>query len=74
VTGFSSVPASAVYVLAMVALAFHLYHGIWSATQTLGIDSPRIEPFRRPLALAVALVVFLGNVSFPLAVLAGVVK
>lgn len=74
VAGFSSVPASAVYIVAMVALAFHLYHGIWSATQTLGIDDPRIEPLRRPVALAIALVVFLGNVSFPLAVLAGVVR
>ena len=52
----------------------HLYHGLWSATQTLGIDSPRVERWRRPVALAVALAVFLGNVSFPVAVLAGVVR
>lgn len=74
VAGFRSVPVSLVYILAMVALAFHLYHGIWSATQTLGIDDPRIEPLRRPVALGIALVVFVGNVSFPLAVLAGVVR
>lgn len=74
VVGFSSVPVALAYVVAMAALAFHLYHGIWSATQTLGIDNPRFERFRRPAALATALVVFLGNVSFPLAVLAGVIK
>lgn len=74
VVGFSSVPVALAYVIAMAALAFHLYHGIWSATQTLGIDNPRFERFRRPAALAIGLVVFLGNVSFPLAVLAGVIK
>jgi succinate dehydrogenase / fumarate reductase cytochrome b subunit len=74
VAGFRSVPVSVAYLLAMGALAFHLYHGLWSATQTLGIDSPRVERFRRPVALAVALVVFLGNASFPVAVLAGVVR
>ena len=74
VVGFSSVPVALAYAVAMAALAFHLYHGIWSATQTLGIDNPRFERLRRPAALGIALVVFLGNVSFPLAVLAGVIK
>jgi succinate dehydrogenase / fumarate reductase cytochrome b subunit len=74
VVGFSSVPVAIAYIVAMAALAFHLYHGAWSATQTLGIDNPRFERFRRPAALGLALAVFLGNVSFPLAVLAGVIK
>ena len=74
VVGFSSVPVAIAYLAAMAALALHLYHGAWSATQTLGIDNPRFERFRRPAALGIALVVFLGNASFPLAVLAGVIK
>ena len=74
VVGFSSGPVALAYVVAMAALALHLYHGAWSATQTLGIDNPRIERYRRPAALAIALLVFCGNVSFPLAVLAGVIK
>lgn len=74
VTGFRSVPVAFAYIVAMTALAFHLYHGTWSVTQTLGIDNPRFERFRRPAALVLAAAVFLGNVSFPLAVLAKVIQ
>lgn len=74
VTGFQSWPASIAYVVAMVPLALHLYHGVWSATQTLALTNPRVEPWRRPLAAAIAGAVFAGNVSFPLAVLAGVIR
>lgn len=73
VAGFRSVPTSVVYMAAMIALGFHLYHGTWSAFQTLGWDGPRIRRFREPLALGVALVVVLGNLSFPVAVLTGLI-
>lgn len=62
-----------IYVVALVALALHLYHGTWSLFQTLGANNPRYNRYRRPLAAAIAILVVAGNVSFPLAVLAGVV-
>jgi succinate dehydrogenase / fumarate reductase cytochrome b subunit len=71
VSGFQSLPVAGIYVLAMGALGLHLYHGIWSAFQTLGLLSPRALQIRRPLAGAVALTVVLGNLSFPVAVQAG---
>ncbi len=71
VAGFRSWPASLAYMLAMLALGLHLYHGIWSMTQTLGINHPRVDRFRRPVAAMVAGAVMLGNLSFPIAVLAG---
>lgn len=74
VTGFSAWPVSAAYIAAMVPLGLHLYHGTWSVFQTLGLSSPGYDRFRRPFALTVALVVVLGNISFPLAVLAGWVR
>ncbi|MDT8437206.1 MAG: succinate dehydrogenase cytochrome b subunit [Gemmatimonadota bacterium] len=74
VAGFQSVPVSALYVLAMIALGLHLYHGTWSAFQTLGLDGPTALPIRRPLALAIALVVAGGNILFPVAVLTGFVS
>jgi succinate dehydrogenase / fumarate reductase cytochrome b subunit len=74
VAGFQVVPVSVAYVLAMIPLGFHLYHGIWSAFQTLGATDVRYRDWRRPLALIIALVVVLGNMSFPVAVLAGIVR
>lgn len=74
VVGFQSWPVSIGYMLAMIPLGFHLYHGVWSAFQTLGMNDRRYNRFRRPLALAIALVVVLGNLSFPVAVLTGVVR
>ncbi|MGI9037351.1 MAG: succinate dehydrogenase cytochrome b subunit [Gemmatimonadota bacterium] len=74
VAAFASVPVSLFYVAAMIALALHLYHGIWSSFQTLGVTDVRVNRWRRPLALSVALVVLVGNLSFPVAVLTGIVS
>ena len=72
VVGFQIPFASAFYIVAMVALGLHLYHGVWSLLQTLGLSHPRWNPLRRTAALALAIVV-LANISIPLAVLAGLV-
>lgn len=74
VSGFQSWPVSLAYIAAMIPLGFHLYHGFWSMLHTLGADSHRFARSRRPVAAALAWGVVLGNVSFPLAVLAGVVR
>ena len=73
VAGFQSWPVSIAYVLAMIPLGFHLYHGFWSMLQTFGATNPKVNRIRRPIAAALALVVVLGNISFPVAVLAGFV-
>ncbi len=64
---------AAFYIAAVVALGLHLYHGIWSAFQTLGFNNPKYNRFRRPFALVVAALVTAGYASIPLAVLTGVV-
>jgi succinate dehydrogenase / fumarate reductase, cytochrome b subunit len=74
VAGFQSVPVSIAYMLAMVPLGFHLYHGLWSAFQTLGMNNPAYNHLRRPAAGAIAAAVVIANLSFPIAVLSGVVK
>lgn len=73
VAGFSVWPVSVVYILAMIPLGLHLYHGIWSMFQTVGINNPRINGWRRPLAAVIAAVIVLGNISFPIAVLTGII-
>ncbi|MGD9998623.1 MAG: succinate dehydrogenase cytochrome b subunit [Ilumatobacteraceae bacterium] len=70
----SRVPVAIFYILANLALGVHLYHGTWSLFQSMGWASPRFNVWRRYLATGLATVVVVGNVSFPVAVLAGVVK
>ncbi|HUF50310.1 MAG TPA: succinate dehydrogenase cytochrome b subunit [Longimicrobiales bacterium] len=73
VRGFRSWPVSVAYIATMIPLGFHLYHGFWSMLQTLGVNNPKYHHWRRPIAAGLALVVVLGNISFPVAVLAGIV-
>lgn len=74
VAGFSVWWVSAFYMVAQVALAFHLYHGLWSLFQSLGWSHPAINDWRRRFAATFAVVVAVGNLSFPLAVLSGLVS
>lgn len=75
VTGFSVWWVSAFYILANLALGLHLYHGLWSMFQTLGVAGPSGGgDWRRTSAALFAWVITLGNISFPIAVLTGVVS
>ena len=74
VTGFRVWPVTLFYVIAMVLLGLHLRHGVWSMFHTLGVSHPRYRALLRQLALLVAVVVTVGFVSGPLAVLFGVVR
>lgn len=74
VAGFRVWWISAFYILGMVALGLHLYHGAWSLFQTLGLNHPLYNPLRRWVATGFAVVVAGANILMPLAVLAGVVR
>ncbi len=74
VTGFSNPWVSLFYVLAMVALGFHLFHGAFSLFQTLGLKTPKYEKPLKAVLMAVSTVIVVVNVSFPIAVLAGLVR
>ncbi|HEX6200443.1 MAG TPA: succinate dehydrogenase cytochrome b subunit [Thermoanaerobaculia bacterium] len=73
VAGFSVWWVSAIYIVANLALGLHLYHGLWSMFQSLGLNHPVWNPWRRHFAVAFAVVITVGNVSFPVAVLTGLV-
>jgi succinate dehydrogenase / fumarate reductase cytochrome b subunit len=68
------IPVALLYVVANLALGVHLFHGAWSLFQSLGWNNPRFNRWRRNFATAFAAIIVLGNVSFPIAVLAGVVS
>ena len=74
VTGFRVGPVVFFYVVAMLALGLHLYHGVWSMLQTLGLSHPRYNPLRHGLSTLVTLAVVGGNLTFPLAVYFGFVS
>lgn len=70
---FERVPVAIFYILANLALAFHIFHGAWSMFQSLGWNNPRFNSWRRSFAVAFAVVIGIGNVSMPLLIVTGVV-
>lgn len=59
------------YVLAMLALGLHLYHGSWAVVRTLGVAQPSTQPLKRKLALVLAIVVAGGFIVVPVAAVLG---
>lgn len=74
IAGFRVWPVSAFYILAMLALGLHLFHGVWSMLQTLGLSHPRYDRLRVLAAGLFTAAVVVGNISIPVAVLAGGVR
>lgn len=74
VASFSRAPVALAYIGAMLVLALHMYHGIYSGFQTLGLNHPKYNRWRRGFALAYTVVVAGGFIAVPAAVLAGVVR
>jgi succinate dehydrogenase / fumarate reductase cytochrome b subunit len=73
VRGFSVWYISALYIISMVALGFHMRHGVWSLFQSLGWNHPKYNDLRRYFAGGITWIVVIGNISFPIAVLTGIV-
>lgn len=59
------------YVVAQLALGLHIFHGAWSMFQSLGVNNPRINEWRRWFAIGFAALITAGNIVMPLAVLFG---
>jgi len=72
INGFRPLPVALFYLLAMGAVCLHLYHGVWSMFQTLGLNNTRSNGLWRWVSIIIAVVVFAGNVSIPIAVQLGV--
>ncbi|MDP3983917.1 MAG: succinate dehydrogenase cytochrome b subunit [Acidimicrobiia bacterium] len=70
---FSRWPVTAFYVLANLLLGIHLFHGAWSMFQSLGINNPRFNQWRRWFAIGLSSVIVLGNISMPLAIQFGII-
>jgi len=73
ISSFSSLPVVIIYLIALVALAFHLFHGTWSLFQTLGLNDSNWDPVYRGLAWLLAIVVPLGFAAVPIAIQLGII-
>jgi succinate dehydrogenase / fumarate reductase cytochrome b subunit len=74
VASFERPAVSLIYIVANIALGIHLFHGAWSMFQSLGLNNPRWNSWRRGFAVGFAGIVMVGNLTFPIAVLAGLIS
>ena len=73
VNGFGNPLISGFYILGMILLCMHLYHGLWSMFQSVGFNQPRYTPKLKMGAKVFAILIAVGNCSIPIAVMAGLV-
>ena len=73
VADFSRWYITLAYTLAVVAVGFHVRHGVWSALQTLGRSSGPDQARYKAIALVFAVVLTAGFLAVPFAVQFGLV-
>jgi len=62
------------YVVTMLALGLHLFHGAWSSVRSIGVSPSSPEPLHHRISLVIALLVWAAFTAVPLAVVAGIVR
>ena len=71
ILGFSSIPVSIFYIIAMALLSLHLSHGVQAMFASLGWKKRSYQPWLNGAAKAIAVFVFVGYSSIPIAILLG---
>lgn len=74
ILSFSELPVTASYIIAMVVLMLHLNHGLESMLQSLGIYSPENAPLAKKIAVTISVLLFLGQISVPVAIQFGLIQ
>jgi succinate dehydrogenase / fumarate reductase cytochrome b subunit len=74
IASFSRWPVAVAYIIALTLLCTHLYHGIYSMFQSLGISHPKYTPAIQRIAKLASFLIWAGYVSIPVAVLANVIS
>jgi succinate dehydrogenase / fumarate reductase cytochrome b subunit len=62
------------YVVAMIALGLHLFHGAWSSVRSIGVSPASPRPLHRRLSLVIAVFVWAAFTAVPVAVFSGIVR
>jgi succinate dehydrogenase / fumarate reductase cytochrome b subunit len=71
VASFQVLPIAVAYAVANVIVGLHVYHGLWSGAQTLGVLRAPVDRWRRSGAAVFAALLTVGYLAVPLAVLTG---
>lgn len=74
IRGFRVWYVSVIYIVAMLMLGLHLYHGAWSMFESLGLNHPKYNRLIRALATIVTAIVVAGFIAIPAAVLMGFIS
>ena len=74
ISGFRVWYVSVIYIVAMLMLALHLYHGAWSMFESLGLNHPKYNRLIRALATIFTAIVAAGFIAIPAAVLMGFIS
>jgi len=64
----------AIYVLAVAIVAWHLFHGVWSLFQTLGLNNPDRGVLLKRFSAASAVVLFVGFALVPTSFFFGITE
>jgi succinate dehydrogenase / fumarate reductase cytochrome b subunit len=71
---FQHIDISLVYIVSLVALLLHLYHGIQSSFQTWGLNNDRTLPMVEKTGMIVAIILFLWYTAIPISIVIGILK
>jgi succinate dehydrogenase / fumarate reductase, cytochrome b subunit len=74
VLGFEQPLVAGFYIVALALLCLHLNHGVYAMFQSLGIPVGFAPGLPKSLARGAAILIFLGYISIPVAVLGGLGK
>jgi len=74
VTSFRIWWVSLFYIVAMIALGFHLFHGAWSSVRSIGVSPPSPNPLHHRVSLVLAILIWAAFTAIPVAVLTGFVR
>lgn len=74
VIAFHYYSVSIFYIIAIILLCMHLYHGLWSWLRSLGLDHPRYTPLIKRAAAVISILIAAGYISIPVAVMTGLVQ
>ena len=62
------------YVVSMIALGLHLFHGAWSSVRSIGVSRVSAVPLRHRLSMALAILIWAAFTAVPVAVFSGLVR
>jgi len=74
VRSFQHTDISLVYLVSLVALLLHLYHGIQSSFQTWGMNNDRTLPVIEKTGMIASVLLFIWYSAIPVAIVVGILK